>query len=74
MKPVLKAPGTQRLKLEYHKLIPAVAFNFNLRRCTVEEQQAALAHNTELAQDLSEALRKMKDFYEQQKEKHGFTD
>jgi hypothetical protein len=31
MKPVLKAPVTKRLKLEYDKLLSSVAFNFNLR-------------------------------------------
>jgi len=31
MKPVLKAPGTQRLKLKYDKRLSNVAFNFNLR-------------------------------------------
>ena len=32
MNPVLKAPGTKRLKLEYDKLLSNVAFNFNLCR------------------------------------------
>ena len=31
-KPKLKAPGTERLKLQYEKLVSSVAFNFNLRR------------------------------------------
>jgi len=30
--PVLKAPGTKRLKLKYDKLLSSFAFNFNLRR------------------------------------------
>ena len=32
MKPVLKAPGTKRLKLKYNKLLSSLAFKFNLRR------------------------------------------
>jgi len=31
MKPVLKAPGTKRLKLTYDQLLSNYAFNFNLR-------------------------------------------
>jgi hypothetical protein len=34
MKPVLKAPGTKRLKLKYDCLLSNVAFGFNLRRYT----------------------------------------
>jgi len=30
--PTLKAPGTKRLKLKYHKLLSSFAFNCNLRR------------------------------------------
>ena len=32
IKPTLKAPGTERLKLKYDELHSSVAFNFNLRR------------------------------------------
>ena len=32
IKPTLKAPGTKRLKLTYHKLLSSFAFKFNLRR------------------------------------------
>ena len=32
IKPTLKAPGTNRLKLKYEKLLSNIAFNFNLRR------------------------------------------
>jgi len=32
MRPMLKAPGTKRLKLKYHKLLSSFAFEFNLRR------------------------------------------
>ena len=32
IKPTLKAPGTQRLKLIYNNLLSSFAFNFNLRR------------------------------------------
>ena len=32
IKPVLKAPGTTRLKLKYGKLLSSFAFKFNLRR------------------------------------------
>ena len=34
IKPVLKAPGTKRLKLKYDELFSSFAFNFNLRRYT----------------------------------------
>ena len=32
MKPMLKAPGTTRLTLKHHILLPAFAFNFNFSR------------------------------------------
>jgi len=32
MKPTLKAPGTERLKLKYDIMLSSFAFNFNLRR------------------------------------------
>jgi len=32
MKPMLKASGTLRLKLNYNRLLSSFAFNFNLRR------------------------------------------
>jgi len=32
IKPTMKAPGTQALKLQYHKLLSTFAFKFNLRR------------------------------------------
>ena len=35
MKPMLKPPGTKRLKLKYDKLLLSFAFEFNLRRCTM---------------------------------------
>jgi len=35
MKPMLKAPGTKRLKLKYDELLPSFAIKFNLRRYTV---------------------------------------
>jgi len=34
IKPTLKAPGTQRLKLEFDDLLSTSAFKFNLRRYT----------------------------------------
>ena len=34
IKPTLKAPGSQSLKPKYDKLLPNVAFRFNLRRYT----------------------------------------
>ena len=34
IKPMLKAPGTERLKLEYDELLSTFAFKFNLRRYT----------------------------------------
>jgi len=36
MKPLLKAPGTKRLKLEYDELLSSFAFKFNVRRYTLE--------------------------------------
>ena len=36
MIPMLKAPGTERLKLKYDELLSSIAFNFNLRRYTLE--------------------------------------
>jgi hypothetical protein len=35
MRPKLKPPGTERLKLKYEELLSKFGFNFNLRRCTV---------------------------------------
>jgi len=32
MKPMLKAPGIKRLKLQYYDLLSNFTFNFNLRR------------------------------------------
>jgi hypothetical protein len=37
MKSILKAPGTKRLKVIYHKLLSNLAFDFNLRRYTAVE-------------------------------------
>jgi len=34
IKPTLKASGTKRLNLTYHKLLSSLAFKFNLRRYT----------------------------------------
>ena len=34
MQPILKAPGSERLKLEHQELLSKFAFNFNLRRYT----------------------------------------
>ena len=36
IKPTLKLPGTNRMKLEYEKLLSSVAFKFNLRRYSTE--------------------------------------
>jgi hypothetical protein len=38
MKPVLKAPGTNRLKLKYDDPLSIFAFNFNLRRHILDER------------------------------------
>ena len=43
IKPILKAPGTKHLKLEYDHLLSSFAFNFNLCRYTLE-QCLSLAH------------------------------
>jgi hypothetical protein len=37
MKPVLKAPGTERLKQKYDELLSKFAFKFNLRRYGTED-------------------------------------
>jgi len=34
IKPTLKAPGTERLKLKYEELLSKFGFKFNLRRYT----------------------------------------
>jgi len=36
VKPTLKAPGTQRLKVECDETLSSFAFNFNLRRYNME--------------------------------------
>ena len=41
MKPVLKAPGTKRLRPQYKKLLSTVGFNFNLR-CYIVDGVAVL--------------------------------
>jgi hypothetical protein len=33
IKPKLKPPGTERLKLEYDKMPSSFGFKFNMRRC-----------------------------------------
>jgi len=43
IKPTLKAPGSERLKLEHEKLLFNFAFNFNLRRYSLEQLQRQLA-------------------------------
>jgi len=43
MKPILKAPGTKRLKLKYGGLLSNFAFNFYLRRYTLDAREAPLA-------------------------------
>jgi hypothetical protein len=40
-KPELKAPGTQRLKLQYDKRLSNFAFKFNLRRYVMKSNEAA---------------------------------
>ena len=40
IKPQLKAPGTKRLKLKYDELLSSFAFNFNLRRYTMNDSRA----------------------------------
>jgi hypothetical protein len=43
MKPVLNAPGIDRLKLKYDRPLSKIAFNFNLRRyAVVPSQEVAL--------------------------------
>jgi len=40
--PVLKAPGTKRLKLEHDELLSSVAFSFNLRCYRMEKMRKIL--------------------------------
>ena len=40
IKPMLKAPGTKRLKLKYNKLLSSFAFKINLRRFTLAHGRA----------------------------------
>ena len=40
IKPTLKTPGTQRLKLQYDELLSSFAFNLNLRRFTEASEYA----------------------------------
>jgi hypothetical protein len=42
MKPVLKVPGTQRLKVKYEELLSSFAFSSNLRRYTAVERVQSL--------------------------------
>jgi hypothetical protein len=45
MKPMLKPPGTERLKLDFDELLSSFAFQFNLRRYNLgwhEPQDKAL--------------------------------
>ena len=44
MKPMLKAPGTKRLKLKYDESPSNFAFKFNLRRYTVVRGAGARPH------------------------------
>jgi hypothetical protein len=40
IKPTLKAPGTERLKLHYDELLSKFAFKFNMRRYIVVDRTA----------------------------------
>ena len=44
IKPTFKAPGTERLKLKYDKVLASFAFNFNLRRYTMVEHTKRVLH------------------------------
>ena len=44
IKPMLKLPGTKRLKLEYGKLLSEFAFNFNLR-CYTPAARCCTTHS-----------------------------
>jgi len=39
MKPTMKPPGSQRLKREHEKLLSNIAFNFNLRRYNLVDEE-----------------------------------
>jgi len=41
MKSMLKAPGTERLKLTYDNPLSSFAFNFNLRRYSLDPARVA---------------------------------
>jgi len=53
MKPMLKAPGTKRLKLYYDKPLSSVAFKFNLRRYTEAAASVAMLSEARPANTLT---------------------
>jgi hypothetical protein len=53
MKPKLKPPGTERLKLKCDILLSTSAFKFNVRRCT----KADLSASIEMMKKISEAAK-----------------
>jgi len=42
MKPMLKPPGTERLKLKYDELLSSFAFKFHLRRYTKDKSKRVI--------------------------------
>jgi len=49
IKPTVKAPGTERLNLQYDTLLSSVAFKFNLRRFT-QAAHARACHSQVLSE------------------------
>jgi len=45
IKPTLKAPGTERLKLKYEEVLSNVGFKINLRRYSMEPEESADSRN-----------------------------
>jgi hypothetical protein len=46
IKPTLKAPGAQRLKLQDYEVVSSFAFNYNLRRYKLADMVNSLAPTT----------------------------
>jgi len=55
IKPMLKAPGTKRLKLTHYELLSSFAFRINLRRYT-EEAAVEIAKKLAQARDTADEI------------------
>jgi len=61
-KPMLKAPGTKRLKLTYDEMLSSLDFEFKLRRYSKEPHAASLLtyHNIRYQMRLCQAMHKVR--------------